>query len=477
MIINVHTKDVLWNYAGVLFSFGSTLIFWPIMIHFMPTDLVGIWFIFSSIGGVVQLFDFGFNPTISHSVSYAWSGAPDLKKEGAVFASENMGPNMPLVFGVMHACRYLYLRIAILAAIVMLTFGTWYLNKVAYEYMLSEIYIAWLIYIVAVFLNLFIGYYSVVLLGIGDVYRQNKANITAKIIYVFLGCIGILFGHGLLGISIAFLVSGVLQRFLCKKYLISFHGFRADKENSEKSKYTVRNILDTMWHNAWRDGLVTATVYLTGQATVLIAGVFLSLSETGIYSMCMQVINIIINIANGSLPALAPAMHSAYANKNKEMARDLYKKAIGGFYALSILGVIGFIIFGVPIISWLKPDFIIDRFQFLILAISMLLLTRHRNSAWLISTMNTLPYTFAFIAYAILSVIATYIGLSLFNLGIMGLICIPMIVESIYNNWHWNVAVNRYFGISELDIVMTGVIESKEIIRKLYQKTFKRRSA
>lgn len=469
MIINVHTRDVLWNYAGVLFSFGSTLIFWPILIHFMSTDLVGIWFIFSSIGGVVQLFDFGFNPTISHSVSYAWSGAADLKKEGAVFASENVGPNMPLVLGVMRACRYLYLRIAILAAVVMLTFGTWYLNKVAYEYMSYEMYFAWIIYIVGVFLNLFIGYYSVVLLGIGDVFRQNEANIFAKIIYVFLGCIGIISGHGLLGISIAFLVSGVFQRFLCKRYLDKCHRFSKFSEASKYNKYTIRNILKTMWHNAWRDGLVTATFYLTGQATVLIAGIFLSLSETGIYSMCMQVMNIIIGIANGSLPALTPAMHSAYANKNKEMARRLYKKAMGGFYALSILGVIGFIIVGVPVISWLKSDFVINRIQFLLLACSMILLTRHRNSAWFISTMNTLPYTFAFIAYAILSVIASYLGLALFNLGIMGLICIPLLVESIYNNWYWNVVVNQYLEISELDIVRTGVIESKEILRKLYK--------
>lgn len=80
MIVNAGKKDVVWNYLGILFNLGSNVIFLPVMIHYVSPDMVGLWYIFASIGSIVQLFDMGFNPTISHCVTYAWSGASDLKK-------------------------------------------------------------------------------------------------------------------------------------------------------------------------------------------------------------------------------------------------------------------------------------------------------------------------------------------------------------------------------------------------------------
>lgn len=80
MVINARKKDVIWNYLSIFFNLGSSVIFLPVMIHYVSPDIVGLWYVFVSIGAIVQLFDMGFNPTISHSVTYAWSGASDLKK-------------------------------------------------------------------------------------------------------------------------------------------------------------------------------------------------------------------------------------------------------------------------------------------------------------------------------------------------------------------------------------------------------------
>lgn len=74
MIVNAGKKDVVWNYLGILFNLGSNVIFLPVMIHYVSPDMVGLCYIFASIGSIVQLFDMGFNPTISHCVTYAWKG-------------------------------------------------------------------------------------------------------------------------------------------------------------------------------------------------------------------------------------------------------------------------------------------------------------------------------------------------------------------------------------------------------------------
>lgn len=470
MVINARKKDVIWNYLSIFFNLGSSVIFLPVMIHYESPDIVGLWYVIVSIGAIVQLFDMGFNPTISHSVTYAWSGASDLKKDGVVFTEDNNGPNFPLLCGVLKACRYLYLRISLAAAAVMLVLGTLYIYHIASSYLSIEIYAAWFIYILAVFTNLYIGYYTVFLSGIGDVFRKNRANIISKALFVGLGIIGMVMGYGLLCLCISYLISGFALRLLCKKYLISYHAFHKLLEKGQEGKYTVKYVIGTMWHNAWRDGLVTITAYLTGQATVLISGAYLTLYETGIYSVSMQIINVLLGVAGGMFTAYIPALQFCYVTKNVEKARELYQRAIGCFYFISIFGVIGFLLIGVPIIQLIRHDFVIDRFDFALLAFSMLLMNRHRWAACLISTWNTLPYTFAFILFGVLSVLGTYIGLAFFHLGIIGLIGIPLIIESLYNNWKWVVVVNRFYHISEFETVKFGYSEVKRLIRSKFKR-------
>lgn len=189
-----------------------------------------------------------------------------------------------------------------------------------------------------------------------------------------------------------------------------------------------------MWPNAWRDGLVTVTCYLTGQATVLLSSSF-TLYETGIYSFSMQVINAIIGISYGMFGAYIPAIQSAYVSRNRDMMRTLYAKSMACGLYLSITGITVFATIGIPIVKWLRHDFTIDRSVFLVMACSIYLMARHRNSACFISTMNRLPYTFSFIFFGVLTLICTYIGLACLNLGTLGHCLIPLMVQSFYNNW------------------------------------------
>lgn len=78
--------------------------------------------------GMVELLDSGFTPTLSHSMSYAWSGARDLKKQGIVFSEDRSGPNYPLVYGILSTCRTLYFGIAVMASLVMIFAGTFIFN-------------------------------------------------------------------------------------------------------------------------------------------------------------------------------------------------------------------------------------------------------------------------------------------------------------------------------------------------------------
>lgn len=106
------------------FSMGSQVIWLPVLIHYLPPDILGLWYVFVSIGGLVELVDSGFTPTPSHCMTYAWSGAADLKKHGVSFSSEKSEPNYALVCGMLATCRRLYFAIALAATLLMATLGT-----------------------------------------------------------------------------------------------------------------------------------------------------------------------------------------------------------------------------------------------------------------------------------------------------------------------------------------------------------------
>ena len=469
MQISTKKKDVIWNYLGIFFSLGSQVIWLPVLIHYLPPDILGLWYVFVSIGALVELMDSGFTPTLSHCMTYAWSGAADLKKYGVSFSTEKSEPNYPLVYGILDTCRRLYFGIALAATLIMIFVGTVYIQRIAADYLSWQVYAAWGLYVASTFINLYIGYYAVVLTGIGDISHKNKADIVAKGAFLTLGTIGLVLEYGILSLGVAYFVSGFVARFLCKRYLFKLHHFDdLFLKYKGQRQYSRNHILNMMWPNAWRDGLVTVTTYLTGQATVLLGSNFLTLYETGIYSFSMQVINALIRISCGMFGAYIPAIQSAYVSRKREAMRKLYAKSMACSFYLSFAGIIGFTIIGIPIVQWLRHDFIIERSIFLIMALSMYLMTRHRNSACFIATMNKLPYTMSFIIFGVISIVATYIGLSYFNLGLWGLVFIPLVVQSVYNNWKWNQVVNHYLRTTEYRLMKAGTMDLWQIIRKKF---------
>ena len=179
----------------------------------------------------------------------------------------------------------------------------------------------------------------------------------------------------------------------------------------------------------------------------------------------MQVINAIIGISYGMFGAYVPAIQSAYVSRNRDLMRTLYAKSMACGLYLSLAGITVFATIGIPIVKWLRHDFTIDRPVFLVMACSIYLMVRHRNSACFIATMNRLPYTFIF--FGILTILFTYIGLAYFYLGIWGIVLIPLVVQSLYNNWKWNQVVNHYLRTTEYSLMRLG---SKILFEMIYKK-------
>ena len=69
MNISVGKKDVIWSYASMALTMIVNLFLLPLYIYFFTPDMVGLWYVFISIGSIALLFDFGFSVTFARNIT------------------------------------------------------------------------------------------------------------------------------------------------------------------------------------------------------------------------------------------------------------------------------------------------------------------------------------------------------------------------------------------------------------------------
>ena len=156
MQIHITKADALWSYAGTILSMGANFLILPFLMYFLDADMLGLWYIFVSIGTITQLFDFGFAVTFARNITYCWSGAKELKKEDVVF-SDGGEPDYELMKEVLSTSKFVYAVLSGIALFFLVTLGTFYVLSLTKHIKGSIPVISWLIYAFAVFLNLYYG--------------------------------------------------------------------------------------------------------------------------------------------------------------------------------------------------------------------------------------------------------------------------------------------------------------------------------
>jgi len=462
MKIKVSKRDIIWSYIGVMFSIGSAFLKLPFILFFLTADELGLWYIFLAISGIVRLFDFGFTPTFARNIAYCWSGAEKLTKEGCVYG-ESKKVNYRLLKTVISTCKVQYGIISIAALLLSSTLGTWYVFHVSNGLSGNDHLIAWGIFCVAIFLNLYYGYFAALLRGVGAVSKINQAMVFSNVIQIVFSILLLYLGFGLIASAIGFLINGLLLGLLCRKYFLKYENL-SNKLTQIKEKTTKKEIIELykiMSFNAYRDGLVSFSHFLGSQATTIISSLFLSLTETAIYSLSLQLINIISSVSSALIMASHPALQSAYINQDKITQRKLVAKGISLFYILYSIGVIAVILIGFPLIQLLGLDMAYNIPIFLGLSLYTFLWTQQVLFAAFISNTNRILYMKSFLVSSVFGTIASLLLMGYFGMGLWGLIIGPGVIQLAYNNWKWVHFFTRELDITLFELLRNGIADWK----------------
>lgn len=435
MQIHVTRADAIWSYAGTVLSMGANFLMLPFLMYFLDADMLGLWYIFMSIGTITQLFDFGFAVTFSRNITYCWSGAKELKKEDVVF-SDGGEPNYELMKEVISTSKLIYAVISGIALLLLVTIGTFYIRSLTRG---TVPLIAWLVYALAMFLNLYYGYYATFLRGVGAITQANKNTIYARVVQILLVIVLLFLGAGIIGASAAYLAYGLVFRLLGKYHFYRYQGIGAKlaQVNKKIPFAKLKEVFLIVWHNAWRDGLIAVSGYLCSQVSVIICSVYLPLSQTGVYSIGVQVATAITQIAKTLYTAKQPELQNAYINADMQTMRKTMKSIVSTYVFLSLLGTVGFILVGRPLLQLVKPAAVVSVPVFLGISAYQIVLGFRDCFGSYFSCTNRIPYLNSFVVSAISGVALSFLAMSVFDAGVWGLIAAQMVSQCAYNVWYW----------------------------------------
>lgn len=458
--INIGKKDVGWAYIGSFFKVAANIILLPIVLKMLSDDELGIWYVFGSISQIVLLLDFGFASTIARNIAYAWCGVDSLQKDSLGEINASRETNFEYFKLVLQTCKVIYTVIAGVALLLLLTVGVLYIDTLD-----SSSILAWIIYSLGIALNMRYCYYTSFLLGVGAVAENNKAAIITKLVQIIVSIILLYAGYGVLGVSIAYLLSGVTLRLISKIFFDRYDNIKdhLNEVTKRTSIAEVKNTFGIIWHNASKDGLVTLANYLNTQANTLICSSVLGLATTGSYGLSVQLSSIAVTIAGIPFASAMPKLQEKAVQRDNQGSSRLFSGTMIMF-VISFIALTGIVVLMLPVIKWLKPTLSIDIYLLLAVFFLAFINQTYHFCASLISTFNKLPYTKAFIISSVVAVILSFVLSKYSSLGIWALVISPILVALVYNFWRWPQFVLSLYGTDLCSFLHTGWIYMCEVM-------------
>ena len=197
MEISISKKDIFWSYVAKFFQIASGFFTLPFVLRLLSPNEVGLNYLMITVSSMVALIDFGFSPQFGRNFAFVNSGAQKLLKEG-VDESHSSQINYRLLKTTIKTAQYVYRKLSIVAFVLMLTGGTYYMYTVTNGFTLVDnSLIIWLIFSVSVYFSIYFSYYTGLLTGSGLIAQNNQAAILSRMAYMDISITMIYCGCGL----------------------------------------------------------------------------------------------------------------------------------------------------------------------------------------------------------------------------------------------------------------------------------------
>lgn len=426
----VNNKTLSISYITQFFQYCANALILPYILSNVDSDTMGVWYLFLSISNIALLIDFGFSSSLGRNVSYVFSGAQFLTKEGCEGSNDKNIINYNLLNSVIYTTKKTYLRISLTIATLLITFGSFYIYNTTHD---TQTLYTWFFFALSTAFNYYFNYVNIYVKGRGQMNLFNRLIIISKSTYIILILVLLYLGWGLWSLVLANFLSAFLSRQIGLHYFWDKQITEKISEVSEKPT----NLFPIIWYNAKRMGITSITNYAYSQANVLFAGFFLSLTQIAQLGLCIQLFAILLTVSRVNFQTYYPKICSLWVSDSKDAIRKIFLRCQMVCYILFFAGIVSIVFMGNDILSILHSNTLLpDKPVLLAFCFFYFMEVTHGNCAILISSRNTIPF---YKANIVASITTITLMLVFVNYG-LELLSFPLAMccgSLPYNSWKW----------------------------------------
>lgn len=426
-------STLFWGYFSRISSIASSLIIMPFALAQFTAEAFSIWMIFVTFYGLIVVFDFGLTTTISRQYNYILSGATSIEKHG--LSEKLSGQVDEELFSQLYlSSKKIFSGIAVAAVFLLIAVYVFYLQPVTAEYD-GDVAIEWLLYAVAIILNLFCLAYNAIFFGTNNVASIYRVCSITNIVFFIFAITLILLDYGLLAIAIARFLSAVVY-YLYAKVEINKHNMLLHYHHKYAGKGT--EVLKNLVPNAAKLGGVTLGNFLVSKASVLIVAAYLPLAISGSYSLSLNIFSVIMSVSLLFMTIKTPQLNSYRQEKKYNQLLSQQKKVRLICLLTASLAFIAFMILGKPLLVLINSSTQLPSIMVLTVFSMLCFLEVNRLvSMNFIMTSNNVPFLKPVLLTGAVCILLT---IGLFELGYRSLmtpVLIQLMLQCFFNNWYW----------------------------------------
>jgi O-antigen/teichoic acid export membrane protein len=438
LVQRISRSAISWSLIAAALRFGSALLLLPLILWRIPSDELGLWYVFISLGALAALMDLGFAHSVTRSAGYLWAGSRTLLPFGIDLADPlldtdttgraiHLQPNFPMLSNLVASLRVYYLAAGGLLLLLLSTAGgAWIWHKSVGLTNAQSIRLAFLAYAISVSLGFANSLWASLLAGINAVKEAQQITAVCLLAYFCLAAAGLLAGLGVWALVIGTIVAGFTERLIGRTFFYRLVPLRSGKFDF--------SVLRVLWPNAWRTAAVGFGAFMIFQANTLICSAFLDLRTTASYGLSLQAVTLLVGVSSIWVRVRLPTINHLRAQGMVERIPAIFRPRIVFALLTFGAGAAALLLLGRPLLELLNARTqLLPAALLATLLLIQLLEMHHSLYGELVYSENVNPFMKPALlsggAIIILSVLLTP------RFGVWGMLLASGLVQLCFNNW------------------------------------------
>ncbi len=489
--LRVTKGDVLWNYGATFMRVASALVVLPLILRMLPEEEVGLWTVMIGLNSMIYLLDFGFFQTFSRAVTYIFSGAKSLEREGFKPVEPGSPVSYGLLNGVLKAMRRFYGAVSLVLLLILVTGGVWYINRLLTGFSgdAETAKVAWFSYGLLLCYQFYTYYYDALLVGRGMIKKSRQIIVFSQSLHIVISSILLIFGIGIISMVVGQSVATLVNRALARRAFYDPDVTRrlkesgsehSESEHSEsehsESEHSVsmewRSILKTLFNTAYKSGLASLSWIFTNRMLAIIGALYIPLSTMASYGITKQITDITITLSAVWFATYYPKLTGEQIRNSIGEVKRIYIKAQIIALAVFIAVTLTVVFAGEPLLIFIgSSTTLLPMNLMLLLFVASLFESLTQLSTSVLMSRNEVPHYKAQMLTAITALLVMVLALRFSDGGVTLLVVIPFAAQLVYQHWRWTLKVWRELGVGAADYLsgIKSVYKSIPILNNNYK--------